>query len=390
MTPYGKQERLMNNSSVPSALLSALARLPGFVRTAQADSIIQFTEATRITPTTTIDSSLVMVPELPDALQILASIYAGYTLLGAQLSVNSIDGVRVLNILDKLRPNRSVLNAASGGASKIGGLLARESASYSLPKNGAPIKTLAKPKLGTESYDDKKTPRKDTGTYGGLGKDAVSSLSQDSNLAVGKTLELNVTSEGRQFSIPITVRLNTLTMKPQEMVDVVTNINPHMTSQEVKDLYMSGEIDLWDALTGKTAAEQWRKAAMNDKTGMILAERNRKSRNTLASALSGELTVANISGVYVVSGQTAKQIEAEIGGKLSNFQVREKLLKETSVMLLAVLDTEWKSITIYHHSIDGQTKYSFGELKRGGKTANHDIGAVLEAFRQGQAPTKFF
>jgi hypothetical protein len=66
------------------------------------------------------------------------------------------------------------------------------------------------------------------------------------------------------------------------------------------------------------------------------------------------------------------------------------MLANTGVMLLSVVDTDWKRVTIYHHSIDGASTYSFADLKRGGKSNNHDIGMVLEAFRQGQAPSKFF
>lgn len=374
----------MNTSGVPNALFSALAHLPNFVRSAKADSLIQYTEPTRITPTTNIDRSLLSVQELPDALQILASLYAGYYLMGVQLSINSIDGVSVLNLLDKVKPNRSPLGGAATTISRLANL-AREDYTYRLPKEDMDLKPLVLPTLATESSEE--NTRRDTST---VGRNSVETITQDSNLAVGKTLEVIANVDGRQISIPVNLRLNTFQFSPEQMVDLVANINPHMSGAEIKDLYMAGLIDLWDAVTAKSAVDKWRKAAIKDKSGQIAGEQKRITGNKLAAAFTGELSVANISAIHVISANTARKIEQEIGGKLTNFTVREKMLKDTSVMLLAVVDPEWKRVTIYHHSIDGASSYGFSELKRGGKSTNHDIGAVLEAFRQGQAPAKFF
>lgn len=375
----------MNTSGVPNALFSALTHLPNFVRSAKADSLVQYTEPTRITPTTNIDRSLLAIQELPDILQVVASIYAGYYLMGVQLSINSIDGVSVLNLLDKVKPNRSPLGGAATTVSRLAGL-AREDYTYRLPKEDMDLKPLVLPTLATESSENNAT-RRDTSTVGRASYDA---LSQDSNLAVGKTLEVIANVEGRQIAIPVNLRLNTFQFSPEQMVDIVANINPHMGAKEIKDLYMAGLIDLYDALTAKSAVDKWRKAAIKDKSGQIAGEQKRITGNKLAAAFTGELSVANISGIHVISANTARKIEQEIGGKLTNFNVREKMLKDTSVMLLVVVDPEWKRVTIYHHSIDGASSYGFTELKRGGKSGNHDIGAVLEAFRQGQAPAKFF
>lgn len=401
----------MINLDAP-ALLDAMSKISATANSMQSKSLIQYTGSTRITPFTLVDRTLLAVPELQDTLQILASLYSGYYLMGVQLTVNSIDGISVVRQLDKLNPNRNgsdarspLTNIVTNAASK----LARENYQFRLPRD-KPLKQLVyQDKLATEARNDNpKTPeeikkeedryqeKRQDAKYGkvgsefGIGGKTVETITQDSNLAVGKLLELNVTINNQKMSIPVNVRLNTFNASPLEIEKIIANIDPHKSAREVKALYQAGIIDLWDALTGKSAVNEWRKAAIEDKTGTILRESNRRSNNKVKAVVTGETSFGDISGIYVVSSNTARQIEGEIGGKLSNFSVREKMLAKTGVMLLAIVDTNWKRVTIYHHSIDGESNYSFADLKRGGKSNNQDIGLVLEAFRQGQAPGKFF
>ena len=411
----------MIDVNVP-ALLDAVNKVSNQAATLQSKSLVQYTGSTRITPFTLVDRSLLAVPELSDALQIGSSIYGAYYLMGIQLSVNSIEGVSITRHLDKLKPTRSVKDAAFGRATKAMEL-ARENYMYRLPMGNEPLKPLVfQDTLATENNKDK--PRQggvdangnpiDTDgnrmydrdgllingekaaetpalvERAGYGRNNIETVTQDSNLAVGKMLEVVVNINGNPVTFPVSLRLNTFTASPAEITNVVANVDPHKSGGEIKALYQAGLIDLWDALTGKQAAKEWRKAALEDKTGTILKESNRRSGNKLSAVLSGDISYGDISGIYVISANTARQIEGVIGSKLSNFTAREKLLAKTGVMLLIVVDTDWKRVTIYHHSIDGNSSYSFADLKRGGKSNNHDLGMVLEAFRQGQAPTKFF
>lgn len=396
----------MINVNAP-ALLETVSKIAVSAAATQSKSLVQYTGSTRITPFTLIDRSLLPVPELQDILQVLSSIYTGYYLMGVQLTVNSIDGISIIRQLDRINPSRTpdaskVLNAAYK--------LSRENYAYRLP-TGEPLKQLVyQDTLATEAKQDltpeerkKADERRDKERAEdredrmagkiiketGIGK-SIETVTQDSNLAVGKLIDLNVTVNGQKMAIPVNVRLNTFVTSPAEITSIVANIDPHKSGKEIRALYQAGIIDLWDALSGKSAANEWRKAALKDKTGVIVSENNRRGNNKMAAALSGNSSFGDISGIYVISANTARQVEGEIGGKLSNFKTREKLLAKTGVMLLAVVETDWKRVTIYHHSLDSNSSYSFADLKRGGKSNNHDIGMVLEAFRQGQSPGKFF
>ncbi len=419
----------MINLDLP-ALAEQAAKLATTAQSVKSSSLVQYTGATRVTPFTIVDRSLLTVSELQDTLQILGSLYSGYQIMGIQLSVNSIDGVSVVRHLDKLNPTRS---SAKSTAFDMAGryALSRENYQFRLP-TGDKLKELnyptqlahesstpsAKdqrfPYAGVQGYDpitgeklpeevsakDKKFPYAgvnghdpETGkklTSSELGRNTVEQIQQDSNLAVGKLLEVNVTVGGKSFTIPVNVRLNTYTAAPNDIANIVANVDPHKSAKEVKALHQAGLISLWDALTGKTAAKEWRKAAMNDKTGVLMREQGRRTNNKIQGLLTGETSFGDISGIYVISANTAREVEGIIGAKLSNFRAREKLLEKTAVMLLAVVDPSWKTVTIYHHSLDSESVYSFSDLKRGGKSNNHDMGMVLEAFRQGQAPSKFF
>lgn len=389
----------MVNINLPG-LVEQTSKLASSIATTKSKSMVEYTGATRITPLTIVDRSLLAVPELQDGLQVLASLDAAYQMMGIQLTVNSIDGISIIRQLEKLNPNRaSAGQTAARMASKYA--LSRENYQYRLP-TGKELKKLNYPTtLAQESTGQTPPPPRDRNgpppttetqnqVNSEMGRGTIDTIMQDSSLAVGKLMEVNVTVNGNRFTIPCQVRLNTFTATPTDIASIVANIDPHQSAGEVKALYQAGLINLWDALTGKSAANEWRRAAMKDKTGVIMKEHSRRSNNKMQSFLTQTPSFGDISSIYVISANTAREVEGIIGGKLSNFKTREKMLEKTGVMLLAVMDPSWKMMTIYHHSIDSESSYSFSDLKRGGKSNSHDMGMVLEAFRQGQAPAKFF
>ena len=84
--------------------------------------------------------------------------------------------------------------------------------------------------------------------------------------------------------------------------------------------------------------------------------------------------------------QTAAQLEADVGAKLSDFHTRERIFENTYVMLMVVVDTEWEQITIYHRTMALPTQLTVKEIKSVNRKGV-DVAEVLRAYQLGHAPT---
>lgn len=96
---------------------------------ARADSLISYTQASRVEPIVLIDTDCLYYDNLPEVLQSLLSIFAGYYLQALTMTF-TVGKVSVRKHLDKLNPSRS---AADNAADTMGWLLAQESYKFALP-----------------------------------------------------------------------------------------------------------------------------------------------------------------------------------------------------------------------------------------------------------------
>ena len=80
-------------------------------------------------------------------------------------------------------------------------------------------------------------------------------------------------------------------------------------------------------------------------------------------ALSKDLSVGTASNIIVISDSTRKELEFQVGGKLSDFNVRSKIFSETYMMLMFVVDAQYEHVTIYHRGLNMSTDMSLKEIK---------------------------
>src|SRR5690606_15487449 len=116
-----------------------------------------------------------------------------------------------------------------------------------------------------------------------------------------------------------------------------------------------------------------RRNLLRDKSGNYQRTLERRNKNRLTAVITGTPSLATASNLYVISEQTAKELENKIGGKLMDFKTRESVFKETYGMILTVVDTEWEQVTMFHRSIDAPTMFSIKELKRINRGTGPDV-----------------
>lgn len=352
--------------------LEFTSEISDLIRAGRSGSLIEYTKATRVEPITLIDQRAVNLPYIDDVLSAGLNIFCGYYLQAVALSVN-IGNVNVLKLLDKLNPNRDPIESAASGrwAEMAAGSL--EGFGSSLPFS-----------------DDEADPYSQEATTNVNAKDAgnIKLLNENANLSIGKLIDVNVESDGAKASFPVNVRLMSNIISPETLVNIMSLGAADKSFKERYHKWRSGQIHfIRDLIMCQDLIDAHKKALMKDKSGQYKSRMKSRSKNKLSAILSGNPSVATASSIFVITEETAKELESAIRGKLKKFATREKLFNDTSAMMMFVIDEEWEQVTIYHRSIESATTVSVKELQRKGNGKGPDILDVLTAFQKSTSPT---
>lgn len=385
-------------NDVVETTLSFLSRVPDILRSARSESLIEFTKPTRVEPIVLLDDRVVHLGFTRDLLLALTSIFSGYYLQAAALSVN-VGRIDVIDVLDRVNPNRSLDDAAIKGILNIGlrgGFESAQSYRYGLPYPNQPIglehfgleRSVYSVFDEDDAYDaDPKAPL-NRDTVSSTGKDTVKLAQDVSNLAVGKLLEVEITSENHSARFPVLVRLIP-TAAPSDAVVALFSVDQQPRSvKERWHAWRSGQLTfIRDLVLCQDLIDAHKKALIKDPSGVYATSLKRRRTNKLSAIFSGQPSVATASNIVIVSDETRKTLERSIGGRLKDFKTRESLFKSTYTMLFVVVNAEWEAITIYHRSIETPTELSAGDLKFPKSGGGNDVAEILKAYVMGSAPT---
>ena len=351
--------------------LDLVAKLPDLLRAAKTDSLIEYTKPTRVEPICIMEDRIKLLPYAHDLMQTLTTLYSAYYLQAVGISVN-VGKIDVIRLLDKLNPQRNPFDTAMGTA---GHLLSAESYQMSLPRPNR--------KSSLEAYgDDRPQP-----SAGGVGKDTVKALQENTNLSVGKLLEVQIESEGHKASFPVSVRLIVNNADAATLTHTLAIGSTDLSMKERYHQWRAGQIEfIKDGVMCQDLIDAHRKALMRD-TGFYAATLDRRNKNAMSAILSGQPSVATASNIVVITNDLRKQLEQSVGGRIKDFATRERIFKNTYIMLLVVVDPEWEHVTIYHRSLDLPTELTTKELKSSAKSNGPDIAEILKAYQLGNSPT---
>lgn len=380
----------MSRDSVDT-VLALVGKLPDLLRSARSDSLVEFTKPTRVEPIVLMDDRVVNLSFTHDVMQSLTSIFSGYYLQAVALSVN-VGRVDVIDLLDRVNPNRSLDDNVIKGITNAGLRGAFESADaykWDLP---VPGEAIGLEHFGLENVYDAIDPVEGDGgdgkgsTVRGTG-DSIKLAQEMSNLSVGKLLEVEVESDGHKAVFPVAVRLIATAAPPKGIVHTLSLGQRNTTTKERWHAWRSGQLEfVRDLVLCQDLIDAHKNGLLKDSSGIYSASIQRRRKNRLSAILSGQPSVATASNIVVFADQTRKELEREIGGRLKDFRTREKIFKETYSMIMVVIDPEWENITIYHRSIETPTELSAGDLKFKGK-GGPDVGEILKAYTLGNAPS---
>lgn len=218
-------------------------------------------------------------------------------------------------------------------------------------------------------------------------KDVTKMVTDITNLAVGKMIEVTISENGQSAKIPVTVRMRVTGMSPQVMTETLSVGGYDGSFKSRWRQWRAGEIRFWaDAVFAMDRIEAHKKAAMRDKSGYYAAVHKRDAKNGLAAAMTGNVSVGTASSIIVMTEQTRKELERNLNRKLSDFRVRQDVFQNTYAMLMVVIDPEWETVTIYHRGIEMPTELTAKDITTSAKGNGPDITEILRMFMEGKAP----
>lgn len=361
----------------PLTLLELANGLPNFVRAAKTDNLIGYTATTRVEPITLVETALWNQPYTPDIMQSALSMFASLYLSAVGLSA-TLNNVSVGSRLEQFNPKR---DPGNGLADTVARLVSTEQAKFGLP----PVRQVA-----LEGYRNDDEPKHTaTGVGGKFSRDNMTSLRENSNLAVGKILDVELTANGESVTAQVSVRLNSIPATGSSIADILT---AGAQNRSLKERYYAVKADklrfFQDLIGCADLLDQHRKAQLNDPTGLYMKAIRDQRRNSLTGWLTGKPSVATASNIVIISDETQLQIERDLTIKLSKFKDRQRLFDNSGMLVLYVVDQSYEQVEIFYRGIEHSTKLSVSQMKNANKGSNgNDLMKFAEMLQQRSAPT---
>lgn len=383
---------------------------------ARHDSLVAFTQAARVEPLVLVDTGVLFDDVLPDVMQSLSNIFAGYYLQAVSLN-STIGNAKVASVLGTFNPKREfgasdVLAGASAAAAHVHHMMtAAEAYRDRLPTGWstgialeAQVKTGGGARGGRpldaddEQFNRMKREnemqrlereqverRRITASFG---EDALSTLKENVNLSVGKIFEVTIKHEDRTVTVPVSIRLVVNTIPTDQLVRVLSPGDEITSGKERYHGWRSGRLAFWkDMILCRDLVDAHRKNLMADGDRLYANIVAKERKNAFAAIFNGNPSVASASNMVVMSASTVSTLEQDLNGRFADFHVRQKVFERTSLMIVAVIDREWARVEFYHRGIPEVSNLGFKDIKGYSKgSSGPDVSEILRAYSMVSAP----
>lgn len=340
----------------------------------KSKSLVGLGKAARVEPLTLVDSDCVNLDYITDILHSAQSLFTGYWLQGLDM-LSTVGGASVMSILDPINPNRDPDYAefAMSVARKQGFEsichMSIEAYKHALPMPGQ--QTL--PSIAAEAVTDSK---------------GLTDINTPSNLAVGKMINVKVRNGDQEVEIPIAFRLMVAEMPRETMVALVGDESKNNnTFTERLFQWRAGRITLInDLIFCSDLIKERKRMVAKDKEGIYTEVRRRQTQHKMAGILTGKASAAEASNIYIISKETADEIEGRFGLDIDNFSHRTKIFENTTAIMIIVVDRDYQRVTFYHDGLRQSSNLGINDIKSANKNGGPNVMDIFQAYKEGAAP----
>lgn len=348
-------------------------------------SLIAASTHARAEPLCLIDNDAAFAEALPETMRSLLTLYTAYYMqaLAITSTVGRIDPGKQLERLNPARDASSHIESAKSW------IMATESFKYKLPtpnefKAALESATLDAVLKGNKPQVD---DTKDGESSAALGKDSIANLRETVDLSIGKIFNVTISDNGNEAVIPVSVRLMANMITTTELLHILTIGAEDNSADERYHGWRSGRLSLIkDNFLNLDLIRAHRHKLMKDNSGFYESMVKRYRSNQASAFLSGKSSIAQASNIVVMTTETLEKLEGLLMGKFSNFAVRDRVFKNTQLMLIAVIDKSWDRVTFYHDGIAHSTTVTKAAMSSG-NAKGPDVSEILKAYQLGNSPS---
>lgn len=330
-------------------------------------SLVDITKVARVEPICLVDADVSNFDYITDIMQSMQSIFSGYYLQAIALT-NKIGDISISQKLAPLNPNRGSMFESMNNDIR----LSVESYKHRLPTNK---NTLA---IQMEAEN----------TAASTDKNVNATILELSNLSIGKLYDVELCDGVNKVKVKIAIRLMVNSVPTSVMVNLLSFKDQFdMDIKERYHAWKAGRLSfVKDLILCKDLVDKHRSNLMKDNSEIYTQILNRENNNFKAGLFSSNPSLATASNLAVISTDTIAQVEQRIGGKFSNFKMRQQLFDNTNLMIMAVVDKSWERVTWYYRGIQESSQVSIRDMKVSNKGGNDGVTDIMKAFIAGSSP----
>jgi len=220
-------------------------------------------------------------------------------------------------------------------------------------------------------------------------------LAEQEGLSQGKHFTATFERNGNKVEIPMRVRLDVKSVSSEVIATLIafSDQNKDLWERYLRLQYKGGRKGSFidkiaaakDVAFSNDLMEEYRKNRYRDKSGYYTKMMEKRNGNWLSGLLTLSPSINNASGVMIVSQETIDGLEAQLGGSFDDFNVRQRVFKDTLTVYYVVVDTTWNRVTIYTRGMNGSQELSKDDFSKS-KAGSADVNKVIEAYRAGAQP----
>lgn len=386
----------------------------------QIKSYLDIAKPTEIHPIVVISGDLINYKHMPSIKKAMLDLFAAYYISAAE-ALLSVDKIQARRTLDQLNPDAKnladLMNVAvpriqdnairlkshldNKWSEESFSVVAAESYQYSLPR-------LAKEDINnifrTEQQRNKDISDRSNGVDKNKGIEATGKA-KDQVFGVKVTVTVSPydskatitdvnNKDGKEdknkggYQLTTMIKLFTSVLPNSTIAKIISLGTDEYSLTERWHKWRSGQISfIKDFILCADILKEQKKALMTDKDGVYSDIFKRAYSNKAKAIITGKISFAEATSMFIISDSLAEELEAKLGGKLTKRTIRDKMFESTYAMMIAVVDQEWERVTIYYRDMDEYSSYSIKEIDP--KVSRQDISLAdfVKQLRTGNTPT---
>ena len=331
-------------------------------------TIIGASAPARVNYPTVVEMSLSNFDGTEAVMEATLTLMAGIYLQAIQLATKA-DGIEVANQLDRFNPNAKMKYGMEVfAAPEKTHSISMESFKFGLPKKGA------KPSMEAQLRDSR----------------TIQNLEQGgANLAVGKMFPVVICREEHKVEVTVSVNLAPKLVDSGTLTRYYANHGDEATDLKTRwGMYRDNAISLSEFVFCLDIFRNRVKRAIADKSGLTAADVIRQGQAAQRSFQTGQHSLGDAAGVVLMTADTADRVFRELGGRITNFKLRQDAMNAHGTLAIVVVHTDMERVDFYLNEIEEHTSLAVRQLRAQNKNGG-DAVDVVKAMMAGRAPGHF-